>query len=273
MIYTAFANARPSSLLLCPPTKAAVVPSTTSTETAGKTHIYDEAGDLTLEMGEARISCLVSSGAMAEASCVFRGMLFGGFSESRPSEGEWVVQLPEDGIEGFDIILKIIHGRWQEVPITFEELETHEFADHEWQKLLRLAYKVARVADKYDVTYLLQPLSDSWRRALTGGLMYPGLSDGSCSAALWIGWVFGDRKLVDDQLPLVYLFAYGDEEGSLNYENVDEDGALEHDGAVLVCEQPTEYLLPLWNSRLCGYTSMEDAHHILNLLDVSGMST
>lgn len=267
------------------------MPSTASTETEEKEYIFDMMGDLWLEIGESRTPCLVSSTAMAEASPVFRGMLLRGFSESKPLEGDWVVQLPEDDIDGFQIILSIIHDQWDDVPADFPELETLGFQQEDFKEALRLVYKVARVADKYDLVYILRPVAESWLRAPASGRFVPDKVDGSSAATLWIGWVFGDETLINWELRSVYLSAFvdenagGDEHHAEKHEKARKDDGKEdcdhqdcrprhipsdHEGGMPACKEKTD-LLPLWTSRLFGHTSPDDAYDILGLLDVTGM--
>ncbi|KAK1676065.1 hypothetical protein BDP55DRAFT_768239 [Colletotrichum godetiae] len=93
------------------------------------------------------VEFVVCSRALARASSVFRAMLLGGFSESKPERDDWVVELPEVRTAPFSILLKIIHGRFCEVPqsLTLEEL-----------------YQLLVVTDKYDMVSVIFQLASTW---------------------------------------------------------------------------------------------------------------
>ncbi|KAF6804510.1 nuclear pore protein-like protein, partial [Colletotrichum sojae] len=59
--------------------------------------VFDKYGDLTLKVGEPPTNYQVSSTVLAGASPVFDAMLNGGFMQSGPGIGDWVVRLPADG--------------------------------------------------------------------------------------------------------------------------------------------------------------------------------
>ncbi|KAK7991505.1 nuclear pore protein-like protein [Apiospora saccharicola] len=50
----------------------------------------------------------VSSRTLARASSVWKMMLFGGFAESKPKEGDWIVSLPDDSSEAMSTLLGIV---------------------------------------------------------------------------------------------------------------------------------------------------------------------
>ncbi|KAK0381341.1 hypothetical protein CLIM01_01310 [Colletotrichum limetticola] len=103
---------------------------------------FDDRGDLTLRVGSLEdgsadvFDFVVCSRALARASPVFRAMLFGGFSESKPEGDIWIVKLPEDRPAPFSILLNIIHGCFSAVP---QKLKLDEL------------YQLLVVTNKYDM--------------------------------------------------------------------------------------------------------------------------
>ncbi|OIW30032.1 hypothetical protein CONLIGDRAFT_632143 [Coniochaeta ligniaria NRRL 30616] len=67
------------------PTVGDLVPGNTKTPDL---IIFEEDGDLRLEVGPERMPMIVCPKALARASPVFKRILFGGFAESKPADGE-----------------------------------------------------------------------------------------------------------------------------------------------------------------------------------------
>jgi len=211
---------------------------------------------------------------VADASAVFNAILFGGYLESRPSQGGWVVQLPEDDVEGFKIILHIIHDQWQELPSAFYHLRTHGSTGEDWSCFMRLVFRVAIVADKYDLVYMLQPVADSWLRDVYWGCLDADTSSGYSAGILWAGWVFGDKQMIDREFGLVCLDACTDEDWLLAggiagdcYDDEESDTIAESCGALIICERMGPALL---SPRLYRCGSSEEVYDILGLLSISG---
>ena len=109
---------------------------------------FDLQGDLVFLVGELQDRFVVCSRTMARSSNVFRKMLFGGFSESKPEAGsEWTVTLPEDDASAFKPLLNIAHGRFGEVPQTVSPDDLFE---------------ILVVSEKYDMTAIVRPWANSW---------------------------------------------------------------------------------------------------------------
>ncbi|KAB5547309.1 hypothetical protein GE09DRAFT_1242858 [Coniochaeta sp. 2T2.1] len=240
-------------------------------------HTFCPTGDLWLEIGAPKVRCLVSSSAMAAASPVFRAMLFGGFTESKPADGVWLVRLPDDDIVGFYPLLSIAHGDWEEVPTCFTELEGYDPCSLDYiRDTLQFVYQVAKLADKYDCTRLLRPVAESWCRAISRATMYPNAGyeiDGSSVAILWTGWVFGDKGMIEAELRRVYLRARVEEYADDDTTMANDDTTLvndESEGGLMIRDEETDFL-PLWAPGLFRSSSTTDACQILNLLNVSGM--
>lgn len=141
----------------------------------------DEKGDLRLRVGgevdEVSQDFVVCSRALGRSSPVLKTMLFGGFAESRPAEGggEWSVDLPEDATEAMEIVLNIVHGRFNLVP---EKLS-----------LSRL-YDVLTITEKYDMTVITRPWARSWMQGVKHQTDNPFL--------LCVAWELGDAEVFEE---------------------------------------------------------------------------
>ncbi|KAH6983844.1 hypothetical protein EDB80DRAFT_515890, partial [Ilyonectria destructans] len=118
------------------------------------------------------------------SSPVWKAMLFGGFKESRPAEGEWVVSLPEEKPKALLTALNIIHGRLAKVPknLSLEQL-----------------YLILALTHKYDMVQKVRPWATSWS-SLISSLAEEG--KGGVAQLTFAAWELGQeqifRTLVDD---------------------------------------------------------------------------
>lgn len=117
----------------------------------------DKDGDLVLWVGKELPSptkeYLVCSSAMRRASPVWKKMLFGGFRESKPAEGDWVVALPDDDPDTLRILLDVIHAN---------------FAGSYLQLDVVGIYNHVILMDKYDMLRFMQPSEDVWLEVAKG---------------------------------------------------------------------------------------------------------
>ncbi|KAK1992788.1 hypothetical protein LX36DRAFT_694070 [Colletotrichum falcatum] len=98
----------------------------------GNLVVYGEDGDLTIRVGPGLDAFRVDSKTLSRSSVVFKKMLFGGFAESRPSDGsDWVVDLPDDDSYAMEVLFRIAHGAFA----------------------------------MYDATHLLRPWAGAWVRS------------------------------------------------------------------------------------------------------------
>ncbi len=147
----------PTHLASCSPTKTSSdddAPDTTPTSPPEKTvKAVDPDGDLILHVGaklvgeDAAASFKVCAAALRRASAVWKNMLFGPWIESKPAEGEWTVDLPEDNPESLGVLLAILHGTFCDVPGAVS---------------LDFLCGILVVADKYDLIHLVRPFVDRW---------------------------------------------------------------------------------------------------------------
>ena len=168
----------------------------------------DTGGDLGLEVGPDAVRFVVDSRTMARASAPWKKMLHGGYAESKPQQGSWVVRLPEDDPEVLHILLATIHGDFSKTPNK--------------PKLEQLS-RIAELADKYDLAHLLRPWALSWCSDLDSSY-YIGPYMGSDWKApdydtmahiAWIAWVLGSLPLFEKATMGLVMEAEVDGDGQL----------------------------------------------------------
>ncbi|KAJ0345828.1 hypothetical protein COL26b_011435 [Colletotrichum chrysophilum] len=137
-----------------------------------KSQELDELGDLTLRVGPEQSSFKVCSRTVSRVSPVFMRMLHGRFKESRPESSDWIVDLPDDDTESMQIMLNMMHARFDWVPqrISIPDL-----------------YEMLVLVDKYDALDVIQPWARGWVDSVGEDLDQPAL--------LWIASELGDSEL------------------------------------------------------------------------------
>jgi hypothetical protein len=139
-----------------------------------ETTYFDPDGDLNLHVGPDAMTYVVCSRSLSRASQVFKKMLYGGFAESKPAQGDWNVQLPDDDPAGLRILFSIIHGTFDRVPKMVEK---------------SLLYQITVLTDKYDLVSVLQPWSARW--------IQPSIDAGAAASTpqrVWIAWELARRS-------------------------------------------------------------------------------
>lgn len=177
--------------------------------------IFDKRGDLRLVVNGSW-SFVVCSRALARASTVFDRMLHGGFAESKPSEGDWVANLPEESLHGLCILLEIIHGN---VHTLSREIGEHLESEKQAAYLL---CEVAITADKYELVHIFKPWVGPWLGYCRAQGSY--LHEGECNTRwlgelIWCAWVFGDEEMLLRGLDGVLL--------SMHMRTVQPDGEVD----------------------------------------------
>jgi hypothetical protein len=105
-------------------------------------------------------------------------MLFGGFKESKPVKGEWVVSLPDDESATLLVILNIIHLRFDLVPKT---------------PRLPEVYQILGLANKYNMTAVVRPWVGDWMKVAENAQK---CDDGDSLAILtYVAWELGNEEL------------------------------------------------------------------------------
>lgn len=121
---------------------------------------------------------VVCSRTLMRLSLVFKALLSGGFQESRPTEGEWIVALPDDDRGALLALLNIIHGRFCIVPDKprLEEL-----------------YRILCVANKYDMTEVVCPWADKWAKVAEEAQR--DKTGGNPAMLAFVAWELGHQEL------------------------------------------------------------------------------
>ena len=115
--------------------------------------LLDPDGDLLLHVGTNLVFFVtprvfkVCSAALRRASPVWKAMLVGPFTEAKPAQGEWVVELPEDNPDMLHVLLGLLHGVFGDIPLTVS---------------LAVLHGVLIVAEKYAMVHLLRPVVNAW---------------------------------------------------------------------------------------------------------------
>ncbi|ORY61013.1 uncharacterized protein BCR38DRAFT_488071 [Pseudomassariella vexata] len=163
----------------------------------------DSDGDLLLVVGEDSViedddrdthkptTFKVCSKALSRASPVFKRLLYGGFAESRRSDTmEWVVRLPEDKPNAMQLLLDILHSRFDQVP-------DREDGSTRLQDIADLTV----LTDKYGLASCLRPWARDWIAPLVTDFKAredsPDLQRNRLGSPmderLWIMWELGHR--------------------------------------------------------------------------------
>ena len=164
-------------------------------------------GDLILEFGPHRVPYKACSQTLARASSVFKSMLYGGYAESRPKTGDWVIVLPEDSIVGFHILLDIANGNMKKNPREHMDIpdKINYPQDQPPHTATEILYHVAMTAEKYDMVHLLQPWINEWCDEVR---LYTHPRADWLGERLWIAWILGHEGILKDELQAIALSAY-----------------------------------------------------------------
>jgi hypothetical protein len=170
-----------------------------STSTDSATICLDVDGDLRLRTTARKEDCtqdlVVCSNTLARASPVFKAMLFSGFKELRPKEGEWIVPLPEDDPGALLTLLNIVHSKFNMVP---ERPHLEEF------------YRILCIANKYDLTGTVRPWAGSWLK-----LAIESQRSNNLVMLTFIAWELGDQDLFVEMVQYLLGECSIDENGYL----------------------------------------------------------
>jgi hypothetical protein len=165
------------------------------------TNYIDADGDLRLRVGsktEGDVQdFVVCSRTMGRSSPVWKAMLFSGYKESRPMEGEWVVSLPEEDPKALLTVLNIIHGRFAEVPKN---------------PPLGQLYRILVLTHKYDMVQKVQPWATSWSVLVTS-LAEKGKV--GVTLLTYVAWELGQEQIFRTLINDLVVVCSVDSEGRL----------------------------------------------------------
>lgn len=169
-------------------------------------NVVDAEGDLLLRVGAETGHCeqvfLVCSDTLRRSSLVWKRMFFGGFKESKPVKGEWIVALPYDEPAALLVILNIIHIKFDLVP------ETPGLPE---------VYQILSFANKYDAIGVLRPWGSDWMKVAENAQNY---DDGDSIAMLtYVAWEFGNEELFTKMLDKLLVGSSIDGLGRLTTSN------------------------------------------------------
>lgn len=119
-------------------------------------------------------------------------MLFSPFIESKPTEGNWVVALPDDKPKPFSVVLNIIHGNFSAVPM---------------KPSLQLLYDILQTTHKYDMTESARPWASDWPK-LVEGKRGPKRSAKNVPILVFIAWEPGAKSIFEDLLGEIMMNCY-----------------------------------------------------------------
>ncbi|KAI1858039.1 uncharacterized protein JN550_012932 [Neoarthrinium moseri] len=198
----------------------------------------DMDGDLLLQVGTpigapdpnyvATAVFRVCSRTLSRASPAWKRMLYGGFKESsgRRESREWKVDLPADDPASLALLLNIMHGRFDKVPLSLSEEEL---------------YEVSVLSDKYNLAHFLRPWAPGWAKyAFTAlktqkdGQDADPFESWRVEALLWAAWEMGDDAAFRTAARKLALRASVNDEGEL------VDGDLQTDGMSPLFESQME---------------------------------
>lgn len=165
------------------------------------TNYIDADGDLRLRVGSKTggdvQDFVVCSRTMGRSSPVWKAMLFSGYKESRPTEREWVVSLPEEEPKALLTVLNIIHGRFAEVPKN---------------PSLGQLYRILVLTHRYDMVQKVQPWAASWSVLVTS-LAEKG--KGGVALLTFVAWELGQEQIFRSLIDNLVVVCSVDSEGRL----------------------------------------------------------
>ncbi|KAF5542463.1 hypothetical protein FMEXI_7437 [Fusarium mexicanum] len=167
------------------------------------TIVFDDNGDLWLTVGPVSSSKIfhVDSNALCRASKVFRAMLRGRFSDSKPANSlhRWEVKLPEDNPEAFVVLMDIAHANFDHAPLDLKPQEL---------------YNICVLTNKYDMTKTLRPMATAWYQRLKS-MCQRSKKMQAYSKNLFVAWELGCQGAVEEMLQDIAEKCHVDEFGSL----------------------------------------------------------
>ncbi|KAK4199184.1 hypothetical protein QBC40DRAFT_228378 [Triangularia verruculosa] len=187
--------------------------------------IIDPDGDLFLHVGPASrqeystdeiefhvTRFQVCSATLRRASPFFKSMLFGPWVHSKPSDPDatWVVDLPEDDDGAMEVILNILHGRFNKVPRCDSTREDVPEGFTPYPFDTDLLYDIVVAVDKYDLFHVVQPFLAKWVAYVSSQQVMDPVAQ---RLLLETAWILGDEAVFASEIKELALnsFLKGDE--------------------------------------------------------------
>ena len=157
----------------------------------------------------------VCSSTLRRHSPVWKSMLFGPWKEARPTDGTpWIVAFPDDHAHPLEVLLSIIHGKFERVPR---------------RPTVNSIHQILVLAHKYDLTAVASPWCLKWLKPASR----LDLPAADLVRSLYIAWELGDEHIFTWRLEQLALQSRIDKEGRLVYGDdivlEDEDHLGPHD--------------------------------------------
>lgn len=201
---------------------------------------FDPDGDLCLTVGpeDKNQEMQVDSRALRRASPVFRVMLRGDYADGQPVDGERNVRLPGDHVEGFAVLMDMIHIQSARTPLL---------------PGIPLLYEIVRLADKYDMIRVLRPVATNWLTHHQNRLEQVWFDD--CIRLLFIAQELGAPSLFQELTIYLAQEVYGDADGRLTDCHADRQ-AMPGTRSLELPVRSAEYLLSKFQSDGLRLTSL-----------------
>jgi hypothetical protein len=168
----------------------------------GSTNYIDPDGDLRLRVGsdtkDGMQDFVVCSRTIGRSSPVWKTMLFSGYKEAKPIEGEWIVSLPVEDSKALLTILNIIHGRFAEVPKnpSVEQL-----------------YRILALTHKYDMVKKVEPWATPWSDRLAS--LSEGQEKGGDAMLTFVARELGQEQIFRTLVNDLVMLSTTDSQGRL----------------------------------------------------------
>ncbi|CAJ2504670.1 Uu.00g120640.m01.CDS01 [Anthostomella pinea] len=140
-------------------------------------HLDSDMG-VVVQMPGGKTTYKVSSCSIANASPVWRAMLYGEDTRVQPDTDDVTIELDGDA-QAIDVLFRIVH---------------YDFAMVPTEPTLDQLFEISRVTSQYKCVSLTYPWANKWLSQLSN---YHGAADcyANCHKVAWIAWEFGDAEL------------------------------------------------------------------------------
>ncbi|CAP65510.1 uncharacterized protein PODANS_6_10060 [Podospora anserina S mat+] len=159
----------------------------------------DEDGDLVLHVGPTSNlrAFKIDSSTLRRTSEVFRAWICR-WRTDKPSDSQWVFDLPEDNPASLKTILHIVHGQFDQATKTMAESDGS------------MLYELLVLCDKYNMAYMIKPWANAWLNRT--------IKDTQDKPSYWklafIAWELGRYDLFTESCQNIILTSQASHDGS-----------------------------------------------------------